>query len=139
MKKRVIGVGGVFFKYENPEQIRSWYSKHLGLNTDDYGCSFEWRKADKPEEKGFTLWSAFKKESDYFGSEKQQAMINFRVENLAMLLEEFKKEGVKIVGELQEYEYGKFAHIEDPEGNRIELWEAVDGEYDKMIGEARNS
>lgn len=133
--KRVTALGGIFFKCDDPKSQREWYAKHLGLATDDYGTTFEWRKSEKPEEKGFSVWSTFKKDTDYFAPSQKDFMVNFRVENLEALLEILKAEGVQIVGELMVYEYGKFAHIMDPEGNKIELWESNDGEYGKMVGE----
>jgi predicted enzyme related to lactoylglutathione lyase len=133
--KRVTAIGGIFFKCDDPKAQREWYANHLGLKTDDYGTSFEWRKSDKPEEKGFSVWSTFKKDTDYFLPSQKEFMVNFRVENLVELLAVLKKEGIDQVGEIQEYEYGKFAHIMDPEGNKIELWEAFDETYGKMVGE----
>jgi predicted enzyme related to lactoylglutathione lyase len=135
--KRVTGIGGVFFKCNDTEKVREWYAKHLGFNTDQYGTNFEWRSTDNPEQKRFTLWSPFKSSSDYFAPSTKDFMINFQVENLVKLLEELKAEGVEQVGELMEYEYGKFAHVMDPEGNKVELWEPVNDEYDKMIGKSR--
>jgi predicted enzyme related to lactoylglutathione lyase len=130
--KRVTGLGGIFFKCNDPEKLREWYAEHLGLNTDQYGTSFEWRKADMPESKGYTVWSTFKNDTVYFAPSEKQYMFNFRVENLEWLLEELKKEGINQIGEIQVYEYGKFANIMDPEGNKIELWEANDDEFEKM-------
>ena len=132
--KRVTSLGGVFFKSSDPKKINAWYQTHLGINTDEYGTSFEWRQADDPSKKGFTVWSPFKETTDYFAPSEKGFMINFRVENLEELLKLLQSEGVEQVGETQVYEYGKFAHIMDPEGNKIELWEANDEEYDKMIG-----
>jgi predicted enzyme related to lactoylglutathione lyase len=133
MPKRVTALGGIFFKCAEPDNIREWYSKHLGLNTDQYGTSFEWRHSDEPAKKGYNVWSTFNKETDYFQPSTKEFMINFRVENLEWLLGELKKEGIEQLGEMQVYEYGKFAHIMDPEGNKIELWEANDAGYDKMV------
>jgi len=133
--KRVTSIGGIFFKCADPKAQREWYANHLGFKTDDYGTTFEWRKSDQPEEKGYSVWSTFKNDTDYFEPSKKEFMINFRVENLELLLEELKKEGVQIVGEIQNFEYGKFAHVMDPEGNKIELWEAFDGEFGKMVGD----
>ena len=132
--KRVTGLGGIFFRSDDPQKIREWYSSHLGFSIDEYGTSFEWRKADNPEQKGYTVWSPFKKDSNYFSPSTKDFMINLRVQNLEELLIELKNEGVEIVGELQIYEYGKFAHIMDPEGNKIELWEPDDSEYEKIAG-----
>jgi len=131
--KRVTGIGGIFFKAKDPAKIKQWYGEHLGLNTDDYGTSFEWRHSDDTNKKGFTAWSPMKETTDYFFPSEKQFMINFRVANLEELLIELKKEGVEQIGEIQLFEYGKFAHILDPEGNKIELWEPVDEEYTKMV------
>jgi predicted enzyme related to lactoylglutathione lyase len=123
MMKKVTGIGGVFFKCKNPETIKEWYKQHLGLNTDQYGTTFEWRKEDKPEEKGSTQWSPFSETTKYFEPSSKEFMINYRVENLEELVVELKKEGVTICDEIEVYDFGKFIHILDPEGNKIELWE----------------
>ena len=133
MPKKVTGIGGIFMKCDDPEKIREWYTKHLGFKTDKYGTSFVWRHTDAPEQKGYSVWSTFAKDTDYFLPGQKDFMINLRVENLVWLLEELKKEGVEQIGEMQEFEYGKFAHIMDPEGNKIELWEANDSFYGEMV------
>ena len=124
MKKRVTGLGGFFFKTKNPEEIKNWYGKHLGLPVDNYGCSFWWK--DQEGNDAMTQWSPFKEDTDYFNPSEKQFMMNFRVENLEELLKILKEEGVTIIGEMEEYDYGKFGWILDPEGNKIELWEPVD-------------
>jgi predicted enzyme related to lactoylglutathione lyase len=121
--KRVTGIGGVFFKSENPAGIKEWYEKHLGIENSQYGANFWWRDDAKPDERGCTAWSPFKADTDYFAPSQKQWMINYRVENLVELLDVLRSEGVTVVGEMQEYEYGKFGWILDPEGNKIELWE----------------
>ena len=121
--KKVTWIGGVFFKCKNPELIKEWYSQHLGFDTDKYGATFEWRKEEKPEEKGTTHWSPFAASTKYFEPSSKEFMINYRVENLEALVVELKKEGVTICDEIEDSEYGKFIHILDPEGNKIELWE----------------
>lgn len=131
--KKVTGVGGIFIKCENPEKMKEWYQEHLGFQTDEWGTNFEWRQSDNPDKKGFTQWSPFSKSSGYFGKPEQQVMINYRVDDLAALVEQLKKSGVSIVDEIEEFEYGKFIHILDGEGNRIELWEPFDDEYDKIV------
>jgi predicted enzyme related to lactoylglutathione lyase len=133
--KRVTGLGGIFIKYEDPEKIKQWYKQHLGIQTDSYGTSFEWRKTDKPEEKGYSVWSTFKKDTTYFQPSVKDFMINLRVENLEALLPILKEEGVTVLDEIETFEYGKFAHILDPEGSKIELWEANDTEYEKILDE----
>jgi len=120
--KRVTGIGGIFFKCKDPEAINQWYNKHLGIPTTKWGATFEWRNAED-DQKGQTVWNPFKADTKYFEPSDSSFMINYRVENLEALVEELKKEGVTIVDELQSYEYGKFIHIMDPEGNKIELWE----------------
>jgi predicted enzyme related to lactoylglutathione lyase len=136
MPKRVTGIGGIFFKCDDPAAVREWYKTHLGFNTDQYGATFEWRHVDAPGKKGYSVWSTFAKDTKYFEPSAKEFMINLRVEDLEWLLGELKKEGIEQIGEMQVYEYGKFAHITDPEGNKIELWEPNDEEYGKMTEEA---
>lgn len=124
--KRVTGVGGIFFKSKDPKQTKDWYAKHLGLTIDNYGGSFEWRDAENPEKKGSTIWSPFKEDTTYFAPSPNEFMINYRVENLEALVESLKKEGVTICDDIATYEYGKFVHIMDNEGRKIELWEPAD-------------
>ena len=124
MKKRVTGLGGIFFKCDDPDKIKNWYNKHLGLNTDQYGCSFWWK--DKQGNDALTQWSPMSKDTTYFEPSQKQFMMNFRVENLKELLATLKKEGVTVIDKIEEFDYGKFGWILDPEGNKIELWEPVD-------------
>lgn len=124
--KRVTSLGGIFFKCEDPQKIKEWYAKHLGFVTDDHGAVFEWRKAQNPDEIGYTAWSPFSQKSTYFEPSKKDFMFNYRVEDLEKLLEVLREEGVEVVGEIETFDYGKFAHIIDVEGNKIELWEPVD-------------
>ncbi len=136
MNNKVTGIGGVFMKCNNPSASREWYSKHLGFNNDQYGTTFEWRYADAPERKGQTVWSTFAKDSNYFGKPEQQFMLNLRVDNLEWLLGELKNEGIEQVGEMQVFDYGKFAHIIDLDGNKIELWESIDEAAEEMVKDA---
>lgn len=122
--KRVIGIGGFFFKSTESKKLVAWYGKHLGLKVDDYGSTFWWK--DKDGNDCSTQWSSFDEKTDYFEPSEKQFMQNFRVENLDSLLERLKIEGVTIVGETQRFDYGNFAWILDPEGNKIELWEPND-------------
>lgn len=133
MKKRVTGIGGVFFKSTDPKQTMEWYQRHLGLNVNAYGTSFGWRKADMPDKVGLTTWCPFPAQTKYFAPSEKEFMINFRVEDLAALLEALREEGVTILGEIQVFDYGKFAHIMDADGNKIELWEPVDGGDEKLM------
>ncbi|MEO2059013.1 MAG: VOC family protein [Mesonia sp.] len=127
MKKRVTGLGGFFFKSENPDAAKNWYKEHLGLDTDQYGCTFWWK--DKEGNDCSTQWSPMDEKTEYFQPSQKQFMMNFRVENLEDLLAALKEEGVTIVGEPEEYSYGKFGWILDPEGNKIELWEPKDDAF----------
>ncbi len=122
--KRVTGIGGVFFKSTDPKKTKEWYAKHLGFGLEEYGTNFEWRKLDAPQEKGSTVWSPFKQDTKYMDPSQKEFMINYRVENLEWLVEELKKEGVTICDAIDSSEYGKFIHIMDNDGNKIELWEA---------------
>jgi predicted enzyme related to lactoylglutathione lyase len=131
--KKVTSIGGIFFKCKNPEAVREWYSRHLGFNVNQYGSTFEWRNAGDNSRKGFTQWSPFNQATKYFEPSDKEFMINYRVENLASLVEQLKLEGVTILDEIQKFEYGLFVHIIDIEGNKIELWEPNDSEYEKII------
>lgn len=126
MKKRVTGLGGVFFKCKDPEKVRSWYARHLGIASNEYGGLFEWRQKDDPKKLGTTAWNPFPKDTKYFGPGKKDFMFNYRVENLEELLKVLAAEGVEVVGEMETFEYGKFGWIMDPEGNKVELWEPID-------------
>lgn len=132
--KRVTSLGGIFFKCIDPDKVKEWYSNHLGFNTDQYGTTFEWRQSDDQTKKGYTVWSPFNETTKYFEPSSKEFMINYRVENIEQLVEELKKEGVIVVDEIEVYDYGKFVHILDIEGNKIELWEPNDTEYEKILG-----
>jgi len=121
--KKVTGIGGVFFKCKDPKAITEWYQKHLGLETNPYGASFEWYESQNSTQKAQTQWTPFPENSAYFD---KGFMINYRVENLELLVQELKKEGVVIIDEIETYDYGKFIHILDAEGNKVQLWEPVD-------------
>jgi len=126
--KRVTGIGGIFFKAEDPKKLTSWYAKHLGLNEQEYGATFSWLEGNpQSPTTARTEWSPFKKDTTYFAPSEKPFMFNYRVENLIELLKVLKEEGVTIIGEVQEYPYGKFGWIMDPEGNKIELWEPLNG------------
>lgn len=126
--KRVTGIGGIFFKCKDPNVVKEWYKTHLGLDTNEYGATFEWREENAPAKKGATQWSPFEETTPYFEPSTKDFMINYRVENLEELVQQLKKEGVTIVDEIETYDYGKFVHIVDVEGNKIELWEPSDFE-----------
>jgi predicted enzyme related to lactoylglutathione lyase len=123
--KRVTGLGGLFFKSKDPKSLYEWYEKHLGIQREHHGegVVFHWRDTDDPQKTGLTAWSIFPQDTQYFNPSTAPFMMNFRVENLDALLRVLKEEGVTIDPKVEEYDYGKFAWIMDPEGNRIELWE----------------
>jgi predicted enzyme related to lactoylglutathione lyase len=121
--KKVTGIGGIFFKSKDPKKMMEWYKTHLGLDTTAWGASFEWREQSDPNKTGSTQWSPFSETTKYFEPSTKDFMINYRVENLEALVEELKKEGVTLLDKIEASEYGKFIHITDEEGNKIELWE----------------
>lgn len=124
--KKVTGIGGIFFKCKDPKTITEWYQKHLGLNTNPYGATFEWYEGFDSTKKAQTQWTPFPETTKYFGPSTKDFMINYRVENLELLVESLKKEGVTILDSIETYDYGKFIHILDVEGNKIQLWEPID-------------
>jgi len=130
--KKVTGIGGIFFKCKDPNKIRDWYKTNLGLNTNPYGAVFEWHHGEDATKKGFTQWSPFNEKTDYFEPSAKDFMINYRVENIETLVEELKRNGVTMLDTIETYEYGKFVHLLDVEGNKVELWEPNDIEYEKM-------
>jgi len=126
---RVTGVGGIFFFCENPEETRSWYAKNLGLEVNEWGSTFATRNVDKPEEINYLQWSPFKKGSKYFAPSAKAFMINYRVQNIEGLVSKLRENGVTILDTIETFPYGRFVHIMDAEGNKIELWEPVDSGF----------
>ncbi len=124
--RRARAIGGVFFRSKDAEATKNWYARHLGLVTNDYGSIFAWRHDTAPEQRGFTVWGAFADDTDYFGAQDQQFMVNYRVDNLESLVASLKTEGVEIVSEIMNEPQGKFVHIIDLDGRRVELWEPDD-------------
>ena len=130
--KKVTGIGGIFFKCKEPAKQREWYKSNLGFNINDYGAVFEWYQGADSTKKGFTQWSPFKETTKYFNPSTKEFMINYRVGNLERLVADLKISGVTITDTIETYDYGKFVHIMDPEGNKIELWEPNDIVYELM-------
>jgi predicted enzyme related to lactoylglutathione lyase len=120
---RVTGIGGIFFFSDNPQELKDWYTRNLGLETNEWGSTFEFRNADRPDEINKLQWSPFKKESEYFAPSTKEFMINYRVQNIEALVSKLQANGVTILDGIASYDYGKFVHIIDAEGNKIELWE----------------
>src|SRR5258705_12988943 len=128
--EKVTGIGGVFIKAKDTKALAAWYDKHPGFSFDDnLYVNFKWVNENDPAIPGNTVFSFFKNDSNYFDPSASPFMINFRVKDLQALLKQLKEEGVAVVGEIQEEEYGKFGWTPDPEGNKIELWEP----YDDML------
>lgn len=130
--KKVTGIGGIFFKCKDPKKTREWYKTNLGLNTNEYGAVFEWRQGADTLKKGFSQWSPFSEKTKYFEPSTKDFMINYRVGNLKSLVAELKKNKVTVLDTIETYDYGKFVHILDAEGNKLELWEPNDIEYEKL-------
>lgn len=125
-KGRVTGIGGVFFKTDDPVKLKEWYSQNLGLQTNEYGTLFEIGTPEGNEHKAYMQWSAFSSKSNYFEGE---LMINYRVDDIEALLVKLRASGVEVVDSVETYDYGKFVHIRDLEGNKVELWEPVDAVF----------
>jgi predicted enzyme related to lactoylglutathione lyase len=123
--KRVTGIGGVFFKSDDSEKLYQWYERHLGVIREPHGqgVSFHWRDAEDPQKKGLTAWAIFPRDTKYFDPSRAGHMVNYRVDDLDALLRVLKEEGVEIDPHREDADYGRFAWIMDPDGNRIELWE----------------
>ena len=132
---KVTGIGGIFFRTKDPQKTREWYGKHLGMAINDYGSSIEFRNANRPDEINYLQWSPFDENTDYFKPSEKEFMINYRVQNIEALVEKLRKDGVTIVDEIEAFDYGKFVHIMDNEGNKIELWEPVDHVFTAMGGQ----
>ncbi len=121
----VTGIGGVFFKTKDKKKLLAWYKEHLGIEADEYGSkSFNWM--EESGEKAFSVWGPFKEDSDYFDPSTQPFMVNFRVRDLDGLLAHLKSKGIERIGKIEEYPFGRFAWILDPEGVKIELWEPTE-------------
>ena len=120
---RVIGLGGVFFKSEDPGRIQAWYGTNLGLVPGPGGVEFPWRSRDNPEKQHSTVWSVFPSGSDYFGPGRAPFMINYIVDDMDAILAKLAGNGVRIDPKREDHDYGRFAWIFDPDGNKIELWE----------------
>ena len=123
---RVTGIGGIFFFSENPKETRAWYQKNLGIEVSEWGAVFEARDVNDPDEVHSMAWTPFKKGSDYFSPSTKEFMINYRVQNMEGLVAKLRENGVNVLDDIAASEYGKFVHVMDADGNKIELWEAAD-------------
>ena len=123
---KVIGIGGIFFLSDNLKEVKEWYTKNLGIEINNWGSSsFESRNVNKPEEINSLQWKPFKKGDEYFSPSKKEFMINYQVQNIEALVNKLKENGVTILDSIETYDFGKFVHIMDSEGNKIELWESI--------------
>lgn len=120
--KKVTGIGGIFFKCEDTAKMKAWYAQNLGIESGEYGGGFEWQEKESGKD-GYTAWNTFPADTKYFDPSRKAFMINYRVADLVGLVAQLKDAGVTIIDEIATYDYGKFVHILDPEGNAIELWE----------------
>lgn len=122
--KRVVGIGGIFFKSKDPEALRAWYRTHLGMDIQDWGgMAFPWCTPEHPNPDGSTIWSVFEDSSPYFVPSEAPFMVNYRVEDLDAVLAALRAEGCDVDPKTEESEFGKFGWVMDPDGNRVELWE----------------
>jgi predicted enzyme related to lactoylglutathione lyase len=124
---KVTGIGGIFFYSDNPKEAKEWYTKNLGIEINDWGSSsFESRNINKPDEINSLQWKPFKKGDAYFSPSQKDFMINYTVQNLEALVNQLKENGVTVLDSIETYDFGKFVHIMDSEGNKIELWEPIE-------------
>jgi predicted enzyme related to lactoylglutathione lyase len=127
--KRVTGIGGIFFKAKDAPALRAWYKKHLGIDVQDWGgTAFSWADASGTPSGGSTIWSIGKIDGDHFAPSNASFMINYRVEALHALVKVLKEEGCNVLERIDDSEYGKFAWVMDPEGNKVELWQPPAGQ-----------
>ena len=127
--KRVTGIGGVFFKAHDASALRAWYMRHLGVDVQAWGgTAFAWADAAGQPSAGMTIWSVAASDSDQFAPSAAPFMINYRVDDLHALVAALKAEGCHVLEKIDESEYGKFAWVIDPEGNKVELWQPTAGQ-----------
>lgn len=120
---KVTGIGGIFFFSDDPKETRDWYANNLGIDTTEWGATFESRNNSDPDVTESMQWSPFKTGSSYFSPSKREFMINYRVQNIEALVKNLRENGVTILDEIEDSDYGKFVHILDSDGNKLELWE----------------
>ena len=126
--KRVSGIGGIFFKARDPKALRDWYARHLGVEVQEWGgAAFSWADDAGQPAGGTTVWSISGMESDYFAPGTASFMINYRVSDLAALMQGLREEGCNVVDKTDDSEFGKFGWVIDPEGNKVELWQPPEG------------
>ena len=126
--KRVTGIGGIFFHAKDPVPLRAWYKRHLGIDVQDWGgAAFTWTDDAGNPAKGMTVWSIGAAGNGHFAPGTSSFMVNYRVEDLASLLQALRDEGCQVLEKTEDSEYGKFGWVIDPEGNKVELWQPPPG------------
>ena len=120
---RILGIGGIFFKSAQQDHLSNWYREKMGIEHDQFGAMFKWRSMEEPPQENLTIWSIFPSSSDYFAPSQASFMINYIVDDLDALLEKLRNGGVEIDAKREAFDYGRFAWVYDPDGNKIELWE----------------
>jgi predicted enzyme related to lactoylglutathione lyase len=127
--RRVTGIGGIFMKANDPKALCAWYQKHLGIDVQDWGgTAFTWTDSAGNPTKGTTVWSVGSAEGKQFAPSKSTFMVNYRVEDLTGLLKALREEGCDVLDKTDDSEYGKFGWVMDPEGNKVELWQPLEGQ-----------
>ncbi|WP_193165543.1 VOC family protein [Microbulbifer hainanensis] len=127
--KRVTGIGGIFFKAKDAPALQAWYKRHLGIDVQEWGgTAFTWTDSDGQPTDGTTVWSIGPEENDQFAPSRASFMVNYRVEDLRAVVAALKTEGCNVLDKIDDSEYGKFAWVIDPEGNKVELWQAPAGQ-----------
>jgi len=127
--KRVTGIGGIFFKAKDAPALRTWYQRHLGIDVQTWGGTvFSWADPDGKPSGGTTVWSIGSEDGDSFAPSKASFMVNYRVEDLYALVAVLKAQGCNVLDKIDDSEYGKFAWVIDPEGNKVELWQPPAGQ-----------
>jgi predicted enzyme related to lactoylglutathione lyase len=126
--KRVTGIGGIFFKAKDPVALCAWYKKHLGIEVQEWGGAvFTWTDESGEPVNGTTIWSVSAADGNYFAPSASTFMINYRVADLAEVLQALRNEGCNVLDKTEESEYGKFGWVMDPDGNKVELWQPPEG------------
>ncbi|MCH9652182.1 MAG: VOC family protein [Deltaproteobacteria bacterium] len=127
--KRVTGIGGIFFKAKDAPALQAWYKRHLGIDVQEWGgTAFSWSDSEGKPTGGMTVWSVSPEESEQFAPSKASFMVNYRVVDLHAVVAVLQEEGCNVLDKIDESEYGKFAWVIDPEGNKVELWQPPDGQ-----------
>ena len=127
--KRVTGIGGIFFNAKDPVALRAWYMTQLGIEVQEWGgAAFRWTDESGKPTPGTTIWSIGDADGDYFAPSKASFMINYRVADLHGVLQALREEGCNVLEKTDDFEYGKFGWVIDPEGNKVELWQPPEGQ-----------